>query len=105
MMVGRPLSALFQKGEAKNIGRTLLEVEGMSRTLKYEVRWMCAPGNRRHSRAGWIRPHRGGALFGTLDIDKGRIVVDGQEVKIKDPRHALSLGLIYLPKTASITAC
>ena len=36
MMVGRPLSALFQKGEAENIGRTLLEVEGLSRTLKFE---------------------------------------------------------------------
>jgi ABC-type sugar transport system ATPase subunit len=38
------------------------------------------------------------ALFGTLDIDSGVVLVDGEEVKINNPRDALRKGMIYVPE-------
>jgi len=36
--------------------------------------------------------------FLALDIDSGTVRLEGKEVRIKHPRQALSLGLIYLPE-------
>jgi rhamnose transport system ATP-binding protein len=101
MMVGRPLSALFEKGEGHQVGKPMLEVENLSRTMKFEDISFEVRAGEIVGVAGLIgsgRTEVARALFGTLDIDKGTVRLDGKEVKIKHPRQALSLGLIYLPE-------
>lgn len=101
MMVGRSLSSLYEKPESQSIGPPLLEVEGLSRSMKFDDISLEVRAGEIVGIAGLVgsgRTEVARALFGTLDIDKGVIKVNGQPVKIKDPRHALSLGVIYLPE-------
>jgi len=101
MMVGRPLSALFEKGDKYQIGQPLLEVSELSRTMKFEDISFDVRAGEIVGLAGLVgsgRTEVGRALFGALNIDHGTIRIDGQQVRIKDPRDAMAKGLIYLPE-------
>ncbi len=101
LMVGRPLSALFDKGDHHEIGEPLLEVEALSRVRKFsditfEVRAGEIVGVAGLVGAGRTDVAR--ALFGVLDIDSGTVRIQGQEVKIKQPSDALAHGMVYVPE-------
>jgi rhamnose transport system ATP-binding protein len=101
MMVGRPLSTLFEKGDDHTIGAPMLQVESLSRTMKFEDITFEVRAGEIVGIAGLVgsgRTEVARALFGALDIDSGSVRLEGKEVKIKHPRQALSLGLIYLPE-------
>jgi|YNPNPStandDraft_1061719.scaffolds.fasta_scaffold16067_3 rhamnose transport system ATP-binding protein len=101
MMVGRPLSALFDKGENHRAGKPMLEVSGLSRMMKFEDISFTVHAGEIAGVAGLVGSGRtdvARALFGALDIDKGTIKVDGEEVRFKHPRDALAKGVIYLPE-------
>jgi rhamnose transport system ATP-binding protein len=101
LMVGRELSTLFQKGNGHEPGRILLDVEALSRSMKFsDVSFQVRAGEI-VGVAGLVgsgRTEVARALFGTLDIDSGTVKFDGKIVNIRHPRQALSLGLIYLPE-------
>lgn len=101
MMVGRPLSALYERGERGSVGRPLLEVEGLSRNRKfYDISFEVRAGEI-VGLAGLVgsgRTEVARALFGTLDIDQGTVRIDGKQVHIHHPRQALAAGMIYLPE-------
>ncbi|OGO38473.1 MAG: hypothetical protein A2W35_17080 [Chloroflexi bacterium RBG_16_57_11] len=101
MMVGRPLSALYERGATASQGRTLLEVDRLSRNRKfYDISFDVRAGEI-VGLAGLVgsgRTEVARALFGTLDIDQGSVRIDGKEVRIHHPRQALSAGMIYLPE-------
>lgn len=101
MMVGRPLSTLFEKGTTKEFGQAVLQVEGLTRALKfYEISFDIRAGEILGV-AGLVGAGRtdvARALFGTLELDSGTIQIDGKQVEIKRPRDALSHGMIYVPE-------
>lgn len=101
LMVGRPLSVFFEKVDGHNIGKPLLEVSGLSRTMKFDDISFEVRSGEIVGMAGLVGSGRtdvARALFGALDIDKGTIKIDGEPVKINHPRDALAKGLIYLPE-------
>lgn len=101
MMVGRPLSVLYERGDSHQIGDPVLEVNGLSRMMKFEDISFDVKAGEIVGVAGLIgsgRTEVARALFGTLDIDQGTVRINGKEVKIHYPGQALSHGLIYLPE-------
>ncbi len=101
MMVGRPLSTLFEKSESEEFGEPVLEVENLTRALKFEDISFDVRAGEIVGMAGLVGAGRtdvARALFGTLEIDSGTIRINGQEVKIGRPRDALKQGMIYVPE-------
>ncbi len=97
-MVGREVEEFFAKTTA-SIGKTMLEVknlgkEGVFSGINFEVRKGEVLGF-----AGLVGSHRtdvGLALFGIAPADEGSIILDGKEMQIKSPKHALDLGIAYM---------
>jgi ABC-type sugar transport system ATPase subunit len=101
MMVGRPLSTLFEKGDSEEFGEPVLEVENLVRALKFDDISFNVRAGEIVGMAGLVGAGRtdvARALFGTLEIDSGTIRINGQEVKIGRPRDALKHGMIYVPE-------
>jgi len=101
MMVGRPLSALYEKGEHEVGGTPLLQVEGLSRIRKFDGISLSVHAGEIVGLAGLVGAGRtdvARALFGDLGIDRGTIKIDGKPVKITKPREAMAYGMIYVPE-------
>lgn len=100
MMVGRPLSTLFEKGEA-TIGEPLLEVEGLCRAgffadISFEVRKGEIVGV--FGLVGAGRTDVANALFGINPPDSGTVRIDGKPVTIRSPKQMIELGIGYVPE-------
>ncbi|MGD8584760.1 MAG: sugar ABC transporter ATP-binding protein, partial [Chloroflexota bacterium] len=101
MMVGRPLSTLFEKGTTTEFGEPVLQVTGLTRTLKFDDITFDIRAGEILGVAGLVGAGRtdvARALFGTLQIDSGTIQIGGKAVEIKRPRDALRHGMIYVPE-------
>jgi ABC-type sugar transport system ATPase subunit len=100
-MVGRPLSALFEKPAGSNHGQPLLEVEHLSRTKKFDDISLDVRAGEVVGLAGLVGAGRtdvGRALFGLLETDSGEIRLVGKLLRIKSPREAMARGLVYVPE-------
>ncbi len=101
MMVGRTLEVLFEKPPAPDLGPTLLEVEGLTRSGRFaDVSFQVRAGEI-VGLAGLVGSGRSDvaqALFGIARHDRGQIRVDGQPVTIRTPRDAMAHGLAYIPE-------
>ncbi len=100
LMVGRPLSQLFSRGENK-IGDVVLSVEGLSsgdrfQDVSFELRAGEVVGMAGLIGAG--RSEIGQSLFGVLPITSGVIKIHGKEVNIKSPEDAMTKKIVYLPE-------
>jgi rhamnose transport system ATP-binding protein len=101
MMVGRPLSSLYERNVEQKIGEPVLEVKNLSRTQKFDDITFDVRAGEVVGLAGLVGAGRtdvARALFGALGIDSGTIRIDGEEVKITRPRQALAHGLVYVPE-------
>ena len=101
MMVGRPLSSLYERNVEQKIGEPVLEVKNLSRTQKFDDITFDVKAGEVVGLAGLVGAGRtdvARALFGALGIDSGTIRIDGEEVKITRPREALAYGLVYVPE-------
>ena len=101
MMVGRPLSTLFDRGDNYKIGALVLEVEGLSRIRKFRDITLDVRAGEIVGLAGLVGAGRtdvARALFGVLDIDEGIVRIGGELVEIKEPSDALALGMVYTPE-------
>jgi inositol transport system ATP-binding protein len=95
LMVGRELTALFPKSEAK-IGEVILEVEHLNRG--HQVRDVSFSVRRGEilGFAGLMGSGRTEVLetvFGIHAAESGTIKVNGKEVKIREPYQAIAAGL------------
>ncbi len=95
MMVGRELKEIIPKAETEQ-GDIALEVKGLNRAgalrdISFEVRRGEILGLAGLVGAGRTEVAR--AIFGADPIDSGEIRVNGKAVKIRSPRHAISLGI------------
>ena len=95
LMVGRELTQLFPKSEAK-IGEVVLEVEGLNRgRLVKDVSFTVRRGEILGF-AGLMGSGRTEVLetvFGIHAAESGTIKVNGKEVKIREPHQAIAAGL------------
>jgi ABC-type sugar transport system ATPase subunit len=101
LMIGRKLDQYFPDHVRREPGPELLRVERLSHPGRFEDVSF-------HIRAGEVvglaglvgagRSEVAQALFG-LDPDAtGRVFVDGQPVAVRSPRHAMRLGLGFVPE-------
>jgi ribose transport system ATP-binding protein len=109
MMVGRPLSDLFQKEAREAAGAPVLEVEGLSRarsksdtssTSIHDISFSIRAGEI-VGLAGLVgsgRTELARSIFGADQIDRGTIKVNGKAASIKHPLDAIELGIGLVPE-------
>ena len=98
MMVGRQLKDLYGQSTAAP-GQVVLDVQGLNcsgcfRDVSFQVRAGEIVGMAGLIGAG--RSDIGLALFGAQPISAGRVLLNGQHVKIHSPDRAMALGIAYL---------
>ena len=99
MMVGRDLSALYQRS-ARSPGQAVLSVENVSsadvRDVSFEVR-----AGEVVVLAGLVgagRTELARAIIGDVPLTSGKIRVDGQALQLRSPRDAVRAGLCLAPE-------
>ncbi len=100
LMVGRPLSVLFERGE-RLVGAPCLEVRGLSRgrvfqNIDLDVRHGEIVGLAGLVGAGRTEVAR--AIFGIDKPDSGHVSLEGKALTIRSARQAVRLGLAYVPE-------
>src|SRR5581483_7417723 len=109
MMVGREVHALFARRESTATGEVALAVEGLTRRgNQQDPHAAVLDGVSLSVRKGEIlgiaglvgagRTEMARAVFGADPFDSGRVVVDGQPVRIRSPRDAISHGIGLVPE-------
>jgi len=100
MMVGRPLSALYERVPATP-GKPLLEVTNLSLGRRFtEISFTLRAGEI-VGMAGLVGAGRtdvARALFGVSPAGAGTVRVDGQTVRIRHPAEAIRLGIALVPE-------
>jgi len=109
MMVGREVNALFHHREDSTAGEVALAVEGISRrgsskdpsaTVLADVSFSVRRGEILGI-AGLVgagRTEVARAIFGADPFDSGRVLVDGQPVRIASPQEAIRYGIGLVPE-------
>ncbi len=99
-MVGREINQLFPKNTVP-FGKELLKVEGLSRVGYFsDISFSLRAGEiiGFSGLVGSGRTEVAQSIFGIAPADKGKIIVEGREVLIKNPMEAISYGIGYLPE-------
>ena len=99
MIIGRELTQVYPPMN-RRFGDIMLEVKGLTapkafRDISFYVRSGEVIGLAGLVGAGKTELVQ--AIFGTHPLIHGKIFIKGNEVKIKNPRHAIRLGLGYIP--------
>ncbi len=100
MMVGRTLDETFPPAEGE-IGEVILRVEGLNRSRKIQDVSFELHRGEVLGLAGLVgagRTEVARAIFGADRLDSGRVHVDGREIHVSDPKHAVSLGMGMVPE-------
>jgi ribose transport system ATP-binding protein len=98
MMVGRDLASHDPKKPA-TIGKEILRVEGLSRRGVFEDVGFSACAGEIIGLAGLVGAGRTEVvrgIFGADPLDAGRVLIEGEEVSIKNPRDAINHGIALL---------
>jgi ribose transport system ATP-binding protein len=109
MMVGRPMSDLFQKETSESVGKPVLEVKGLSRArAKGDTSSTSISDISFTVRSGEIvglaglmgsrQTELARSIFGADRIDSGTIIVDGTVANLKHPLDAIELGIGLVPE-------
>jgi rhamnose transport system ATP-binding protein len=101
MMVGRSLNVLFPKEEAE-IKKPVLRVENLSRAGEYHNISFEVKEGEIVGLAGLVgagRTELARSIFGITKPENGKIYVYGQEVKIRNAKDAMDLGIGYLSES------
>jgi rhamnose transport system ATP-binding protein len=98
LMVGRPLTELYPKGEAA-IGDVVLEANGLGREGEFEDVHLTVRTGEIVGLAGLVgsgRTELARVLFGITKPTAGTIALDGNSVRIRSAADALAQGIAYL---------
>ncbi|MDD3839458.1 MAG: sugar ABC transporter ATP-binding protein [Clostridia bacterium] len=99
-MVGRELTEMFPQKDTK-IGEELLHIEGLGKTGYFaDVSFTLRKGEilGLTGLVGAGRTEVCQSIFGIMPPDKGKIYLEGKEIKIRNPLEAMELGIGYLPE-------
>ena len=100
MMVGRTVDQVFPKRQVP-IGEVVLEVEGLSHPTEFaDIGFSLRRGEILgfYGLVGAGRSEVMQALFGITQPSRGRVRLDGQEVRITGPAEAIRAGIVYVPE-------
>ena len=101
MMIGRPLGDYFPRHAEGADGGEVLRVEHLTVPGKFEDVSFAVRAGEVVGLAGLMgagRSEVASTLFGIERPTRGRIVLDGREVRIGSPARAISLGIGYVPE-------
>ncbi|HET6412739.1 MAG TPA: sugar ABC transporter ATP-binding protein [Anaeromyxobacter sp.] len=99
-MVGREINQLFPR-RAAAVGDEVLRVEGLSRTGFFEDVSFSVRRGEIVALTGLIGAGRTEvceAIYGVARPDRGRVLLDGEELQVSGPAQALEKGIGYLPE-------
>lgn len=99
MIIGRELTQVYPSMNAK-FGDTMLEVRGLTAPKAFRDINLYVRSGEVIGLAGLVgagKTELVQAIFGVHPIISGKIFIKGQEVRIKNPQHAIKLGLGYIP--------
>lgn len=101
LMIGRKLEQYFPEHVRAETGAELLRVQKLSRPGRFEEVSFSVSAGEVVGLAGLVgagRSEVAQAIFG-LDPDAtGQVFVDGRPVTVRSPRHAMALGLGFVPE-------
>jgi ABC-type sugar transport system ATPase subunit len=100
-MIGRPLEQYFPQHLQASPGQERLRVEQLTSPGKFENVSFNVKSGEVVGLAGLVgagRSEIAQAIFGLDHKATGRIFIKGQEVNIRSPRHAMNLGIGFLPE-------
>ncbi|MCA9978310.1 MAG: sugar ABC transporter ATP-binding protein, partial [Anaerolineales bacterium] len=100
MMVGRQLEDLFPKQDVVR-GKAILEVANLSVAGAFDNISFTLHAGEILGMAGLVGAGRTDvacAIFGIKPADTGQIIIDGQQVTVRNPQQAMSLGISYVPE-------
>jgi rhamnose transport system ATP-binding protein len=100
MMVGREVKDLFPKMEVER-GEEVLRVEHLSKRGNFKnVSFSLHKGEILgfYGLVGAGRTEVAKAIFGMDLADEGKVFINGEEVRIKNPDEAIGLGIAYVPE-------
>ena len=103
-MVGRKLEALYPEKTA-HIGETVLEVQGLCSTGYFKDISFAVRRGEILALTGLVGAGRSEvvqAIFGTLPLDAGEILIEGKPVRIKRSSDALKAGIGLLPEDRQV---
>jgi ABC-type sugar transport system ATPase subunit len=101
MMIGRPLAEYFGRHSTSGVGDEVLRVEGLTVPGKFEDVSFSVRAGEIVGLAGLMgagRSEVASALFGIERPSRGRIVLRGRPVEVRNPAHAITLGIGYVPE-------
>ena len=101
MMIGRPLAEYFGRHSTSGVGDEVLRVEGLTVPGKFEDVSFSVRAGEIVGLAGLMgagRSEVASALFGIEHPSRGRIVLRGTPVRVRNPAHAIALGIGYVPE-------
>lgn len=100
MMVGRPLSALYEK-QAVELGKPILQVKNLGRRGRFRNIDLEVRAGEIVGLAGLVGAGRtdiARALFGIAPADEGEIIIEGDTARIGAPADAIRLGMALVPE-------
>ena len=100
LMIGRVIDDYFHKNEAEK-GKEVLRVEGLSRSGEFEdISFSVREGEvvGLYGLVGAGRSEVAESIFGARNLDSGRVLLEGAEVKINNTGDAVHLGMGFLPE-------
>lgn len=99
-MVGREITQIYPKQKVE-FGEEILKVEGLSKTGYFnDVSFSVRKGEilAMTGLVGAGRSEVCSCIFGIEKADDGKVILDGEELKIKYPIDAMNAGIGYLPE-------
>jgi ABC-type sugar transport system ATPase subunit len=98
MMTGRQIQNIYPE-KAKEFGSTVLSVNGLTRNKVFKGITFDLHEKEVIGMAGLVgsgRSEIARAIFGIDKIDKGRVIVNGEKIEIKNPSMGLNNGIVYI---------
>ncbi len=99
-MVGREITQFFPRRSA-SIGEEILRVEGLSRTGYFRDVSFSVRRGEILAMTGLIGAGRTEVcetIYGVTRADRGRVLLEGEELRVSGPAHAIEKGIGYLPE-------
>jgi len=104
LMIGRELTEFYQT-TTREIGKEVLRVEKLNRenfvkNVSFDIRAGEVLGL--YGLVGAGRSETAESIFGIVQADNGKIFLEGKEVKIANPKKAVSLGMGLVPENRKV---
>lgn len=99
-VVGHQIVAVRRPAEAHEFGRPVLQMEHVSTVRLRDISLTVRAGEICGviGRAGCGRSALGRAIYGQERVTDGRLLLDGEPLKVTNPRQSMARGIAYIPQ-------